>query len=92
MREDAALAVGHRLTLEGRNVLAVTGVTDVTSFDEAAAVLDTSRGLLIIRGGGLHVEQLNLDAGEVKISGQVDSLTYEESARTQGSFLSRLFR
>lgn len=91
MKEDVALAVSHRLTLEGRNKLAVTGVMDVESFDEAAAVLETSRGTLILRGSSLHVEQLNLEAGEVKITGQVDSLTYEENARTQGSFLSRLF-
>lgn len=91
-REDAALAVGHRLTMEGRNHLAVTGVTDVMSFDEQAAVLDTSRGTLIIRGDALHVEQLNLEAGEVRLTGQVDSLTYQESAATQGGFLSRLFR
>ena len=37
-------------------------------------------------------EQLNLEAGEVRLSGQVDSLSYEESAKTQGSFLQRLFR
>lgn len=92
LKEDGALAVGHRLTMEGRSHLAVTGVTDVMSFDEQAAVLDTSRGTLIIRGENLHVEQLNLEAGEVRLTGQVDSLTYQESAATQGGFLSRLFR
>jgi sporulation protein YabP len=91
-KEEATLAVAHRLTLEGRGKLGVTGVTDVLSFDETAAVLETSRGTLIVRGSGLHVEQLNLEAGEVRVSGQVDSLTYEENARTQGSFLARLFR
>ena len=34
----------------------------------------------------------NLEAGEVRLSGQVDSLSYEESAKSQGSFLQRLFR
>ncbi len=92
VKEDSNLAVNHRLTLEGRNKLSVTGVTDVESFDEAAAVLETSRGTLILRGRDLHVEQLNLGSGEVKITGEVDSMVYEESAKTQGSFLSRLFR
>lgn len=73
-------------------MLALTGVTDTVSFDEAAAVLETSRGTLVVRGSELHVEQLNLEAGEVRISGQIDSLTYEESIQTQGSFLQRLFR
>ena len=92
VKEDSNLAVNHRLTLEGRNKLSVTGVTDVESFDETAAILETSRGTLILRGRDLHVEQLNLGSGEVKITGEVDSMVYEESAKTQGSFLSRLFR
>lgn len=91
MKEDTALAVNHRVSLEGRSRLAVTGVMDVMSFDEAVAVLETSRGALIVRGSGLHVEQLDLGSGDVKLSGQVDSMVYEETARTQGSFLSRLF-
>lgn len=91
-REAGALALDHRLVLEGRNKLTVTGVTDVESFDENAAVLETSRGTLILRGSGLHVEQLDLEAGQVKISGETDSLVYQESSATQGSFLSRLFR
>jgi sporulation protein YabP len=85
-------AMAHRLALEGRNQLSVSGVTEAVSFDEALAVLETAQGTLIIRGANLHVEQLNLEAGEVRLSGQVDSLTYEESAKTQGSFLQRLFR
>ena len=85
-------AMTHRLALEGRSQLSLSGVTEAVSFDEAVAVLETAQGTLIIRGAGLHVEQLNLEAGEVRLSGQVDSLTYEESAKTQGSFLQRLFR
>ena len=85
-------AMTHRLALEGRNQLSLSVVTEAVSFDEAAAVLETAQGTLIIRGADLHVEQLNLEAGEVRLSGQVDSLTYEESAKTQGSFLQRLFR
>ena len=84
-------AMTHRLALEGRNQLSLSGVTEAVSFDEAAAVLETAQGTLIIRGADLHVEQLNLEAGEVRLSGQVDSLTYESDAR-EGGFLSRLFR
>lgn len=91
-KEDAGLAVGHRLVLEGRNKLSVTGVTDVASFDENAAVLETSRGMLILRGRELHVEQLSLGSGQVEITGQVDSMIYEENRETQGNFLARLFR
>lgn len=92
IKENDLLALEHRMVLEGRNRLALTGVTHAESFDEAAAVLETARGTLIIRGRGLHVEQLDLEAGEVRLSGEVDSLTYEENRQSQGSFLQRLFR
>jgi sporulation protein YabP len=92
-KDELALQAGaHRVALEGRTRLTVTGVTDCQSFDEGAAVLETVQGTLVVRGGGLHVEQLNLGAGEVCLSGEVDSLTYEASAQAGGSFLQRLFR
>ena len=47
---------------------------------------------MIIRGAELHVEQLNLEAGEVRLSGRVDSLVYEENTKTQGGFFQRLFQ
>lgn len=92
LKDETSLALGHKLNLEGRNKLSITGVTDAESFDETVAVLETARGTLIIRGRELHVEQLNLEAGEVRLTGEVDSLSYEENRQTQGSFLQRLFR
>ena len=91
VKEDA-LAVGHRLALEGRNRLTVTGVTEVERFDEDAAALETTGGTLILRGSGLHVEKLDLGSGEVRITGNVDSMSYEETTGGRESFLSRLFR
>ncbi len=91
-RDELRVAAAHRLTLEDRGRLTVTGVADVGSFDETAAVLETSRGTLILRGRDLHVEQLSLGSGEVRLTGQVDSMVYEENRETQGGFLARLFR
>ena len=92
IKEDAALAVNHALSLEGRRKLSVSGVVDVVSFDEGAAALETSQGTLILRGRELHVEQLDLEAGRIRISGDVDILVYEENRQTRESFLARLFR
>ena len=38
----------HKLTLNERRQLTMTGVTEVISFDETAAVLHTSLGTLLI--------------------------------------------
>lgn len=84
------LAQEHKLTLDDRGKLTVSGVEDVESFDEQAIVLVTVRGVLIVRGSGLHLQSLNLDGGCVTVDGIVDSLVYEASRQT-GSLLRRLF-
>lgn len=81
----------HALTLEGRNRLSVSGVEEVESFDETTIVMVTSQGLLIIRGEQLHIEALSLEGGELKVTGEIDSLSYEEADRP-GGLLARLFR
>ena len=82
----------HRISLDGRSKLCISGVEDVESFDESAIVLSTSDGDLIVRGSGLHIEKLSLDGGDLLVEGTVDSLSYEESRSRQGGFLSRLLR
>ena len=80
----------HKLTLDGRKKLTVSGVSDIESFDENAIVLHTVAGVLIIRGEALHLKMLSLDGGEVLIDGTVDLIGYEKPA-PQGNFFSRLF-
>jgi sporulation protein YabP len=80
----------HSLTLEGRNLLSVSGVEDVESFDENEIVMLTSQGDLIVRGSGLHIGKISLDVGELKVAGLITDLSYEEQAPA-GGFWSRLF-
>ena len=83
----------HRLVLEGREQLTVTGVEEVESFDENTIVMLTNRGTLIVRGEELHIEKLSLDGGDLKVEGTIDSLTYEDSGRDRaGGLFARLFR
>ncbi len=82
----------HALTLTGRNALAVSGVTDVSAFDETTIAMETSMGTLTVRGENLHVEKLTLDQGELTLTGQIQSMEYEDELAGQGGFLSRLFR
>ena len=89
--EEKALELPHKVTLDGRSRLNMTGITEVESFDEGMVVLHTTRGTLVVRGQGLHLQLLSLDGGQVHVDGTVDSLTYEDSGREAGSFLARLF-
>lgn len=80
----------HRLTLDGRARLSVTGVENVERFDEASIVLVTTAGLLVISGDELHIGRLSIDGGELLVEGRIDSLDYEER-QSRGGLLQRLF-
>ena len=80
----------HRLELDGREKLVVSGVEDVERFDENGIVMSTSAGVLTVMGEGLHIGKLSLEGGELYVDGRIDSLSYEEP-QTGGGLLRRLF-
>ena len=85
-------SAAHHIILEGRERLSVSGVEEVERFDETSIVMNTCEGTLVVRGEDLHIEKLSLDGGDLKVEGQVDSLTYEDGGGERGGFLARLFR
>ena len=72
---DGGVAAYHRLQLEGREKLSVSGVEDVVRFDENCIVTTTSAGTLIITGEELHIGKLSLDGGEMQVDGRIDAVT-----------------
>ena len=82
---------GHRVVLEDRSRLTVSGVEEVERFDENTVVLSTAQGGLEIQGEGLHIETLSLDGGELTVVGTIQSLCYEdETPAVSGGLLRRL--
>lgn len=79
----------HKLQMNERKSLTMTGVTEVVSFDESTVVLQTSLGLLIVQGQQLQLKNLSLDGGQVAVEGNISALSYEEPR--QGGWR-RLFR
>ena len=83
-------ARAHRLTLDERTRLTVSGVEEVVSFHEEEVSVRTVKGLLLIRGTGLRVDKLEKTTGELAVAGQVSELCYEEPSGAAG-LLARLF-
>ncbi len=79
----------HRLTLDERSALTMTGVQEVVSFDDTTVVLHTELGTLVIQGRELQLKQLSLNGGQVAVEGNISSLVYEEPR--QGGWMRRLF-
>ncbi len=88
--EKQPLPLPHKLTLSERANLTMTGVTEVVSFDDAAVVLKTSLGTLVVQGSQLQLKTLSPEGGQVAVAGTVDSLVYEQN-REDRSLWRRLF-
>ncbi|RNC28693.1 MAG: Spore protein YabP [Candidatus Dichloromethanomonas elyunquensis] len=75
----------HKIMMEDRKFLIITGVKKVKSFDTKEIVLDTLRGGLFIKGQELGVKNLDLEQSEVEIEGQIDVLTYSNNRQGETS-------
>lgn len=80
----------HSLILDNRQKLSLTGVNDVSGFDEEVVSISTEAGGLIIKGSALHISKLNLDSGEVDIEGNVYLIQYTQ-LKSDKSLLQRIF-
>ena len=92
MEEQSIVRKRHSVILEDRKQLSLSGVSDVSGFDEGTVVLVTELGELTVRGNSLHINRFSVETGELDLDGEVDSLQYAENRQVQGSFFSRLFK
>lgn len=89
--QDNPTLHNHTLSLENRELITLTGITDVPGFDEETVNLKTPLGTLIIKGNSLHISRLSLDTGEVSVDGRINSLQYLGDTRQKG-IMSKIFK
>lgn len=95
MPDDRVPVKNHRIEMNNRKNLLITGVKDVHSFDEQEVLLETEQGMLIIRGSKLHMGRLSIERGETDVEGRIDSLIYTElkgHTKSGETWLKRMFR
>ena len=78
----------HSLRLVGRAELTITGVTEVSRFEEDGVLLQTDMGELTVQGEQLQLKELSLEGGRVAVSGSISALIY--GRQQSGSWLHRL--
>ena len=83
-------ALPRHLSLDERERLTVTGVSEIVHFDDAAVVMRQDMELLVVRGEDLALRLLEPGAGKVEVRGRIGALSYEQGA-SKGGFLRRLF-
>ena len=77
---NASTPLPHDLILEERSRLTITGVRRVLHCSAEGAAIETGRGTLNLAGTQISVTRLDLEAGEVRLTGRFDRLEYSRSA------------
>lgn len=94
MADDTRRNSKHKIVIEERENIVITGVSEVISFDEENVVCDTEMGALCIHGSELRIARLDLDAGVLEAKGNFDSAEYTELNifEQKGGLLKKIFR
>jgi len=83
----------QNILVEDRNRITITGVEQVESFNDNTIILKTIKGGMIIKGENLNVDKLNLDDGNVKISGIINGINYVDKDLSQkGNLIGKIFK
>jgi len=92
--ENPAADQQHKVVIDQRKKIVVTGVQDVDSFNESEIIMLTNNGFITVVGEDLHISKLNLVEGQIAVEGTIQNLDYadHEQERRKGSFLSRAFK
>ena len=66
----------HVVTIDNRQRISITDISEIDSFDEEEIRASLNDGAMIIRVEKLHIQTLDLAAGRAEIAGVINSLMY----------------
>lgn len=84
----------QEVVLKGRKDLLITGVKKLESLNEQEFIIYTILGKMQVKGSGLEMKSLNIDKGDLLITGNVRLIEYLEKVEKQKEkgFLTKLFK
>lgn len=69
-------ATSHTFTVKDRNVIELSGVKTIQSFDSQEFLISTPYGCLHIKGKNLTISKMDTDHELLSIKGQIDQISY----------------
>ena len=68
----------HSVTIENREIITITDVKGIDTFDEEEVCVQLTEGSMIIRGKRMHIQKLDLDECVAAVNGEIKSITYNK--------------
>jgi len=83
----------HNFILENRSRLILSGVHEVGSFNDNEVNIYTTQGELRIKGKELQIVRVNVESGDMEITGKIYSSIYTDNIeRIPNNFITKLFK
>ena len=88
-------SLNHIISVTERKSIIITGIKKIENFDNEQFLLNSSFGLILLKGNNLEIIKLDTTSGNVSIRGKIDSIEYlEENQKTkkENNFFNKLFK
>ena len=82
----------HKVTIENRKAMTVSGVGQVVSYDEYRIVLRTDYGTLIIWGRDLVAGEISSATNTLKLTGRIETIQYKAAKDKSEGILQRMLK
>ena len=85
---EVSKELNHDVILKSRKKLEMTGINDVTSYDENEIIVQNDSSSLSIEGENLKIERFDSEKGELIVNGIVNGIFYfgKESKKKKALF------
>lgn len=86
--------LNHKIDINERKNIFLTGIKKINSFDEKEFFVDSIMGSILIKGNNLELIKLDTFQGSLSIKGTINSINYLDDIKKnkQESVISRLFK
>lgn len=85
---------GQNINLKDRKKLEISGIKKIESLNSEEFLIDTKLGLLLVKGEGLEMQHLDIDRGNLWITGIVNVIEYIEinKKKEKSNFFGKVFK
>lgn len=83
----------QNIQIENRKSIKLSGVTKIHNLNTLEFSLETTLGNLIIKGNNLEMLSFDVENGNLCITGEIDSLSYQNTSKKNNKgFIQKLFK
>lgn len=88
---EEKLNLPHKILIDERKDLVISGVNEVKHFDEETIILNTVCGTLTVKGEGMKILNFNTQTGDLAATGKIYATAYTAPSE-KGGFFAKVFK